>query len=423
MSGGRDTPYVPDVGVVAFVPDDWSEHWSSRHHVVSRLSRYFPVAWMEPPYDWRQPSRALRRWIGRRRATPHRSSMLVYPSMPWLPKPFRSAWPSRLTVKGRLEQARRRLMELGCREIVAYLWRPEFAPVLDAASFSLSCYHIDDEFSFAEDGPVRNEEEERLLARADQVLVHSEELYRRKGHVNPNTLLVPNGADWRAFSTKQHEPADLAVIPRPRIGYTGGLKRMLDWTLIDGLVRRHPEWSFVFVGGRAPHPEIYDTLDALERRPNVYFLGQRPSAAIPAYTQNLDVCTLPYRRTFYTDQIYPLKLHEYLASGTPAVGTPIRTLQGFSDHVMLAEGCEEWSTSLRLALRPEARSADRRAARQAVARQHDWNLIVEVIARTIAFRVRRAWDERVPNPSQADQAEEPCWPPPWFAGSGATAGP
>ena len=50
---------------------------------------------------------------------------------------------------------------------------------------------------------------------------------------------------------------------------------------------------------------------------------------LPSYTQHMDVSMLCYKVDDYTKFIYPLKLHESLASGLPCVGAPIRTLQEF----------------------------------------------------------------------------------------------
>lgn len=67
-------------------------------------------------------------------------------------------------------------------------------------------------------------------------------------------------------------PADLVPIPRPWIGHTGWIKKQLDWHLMLKLTEHFPQWSFVFVGVRSPHPEILPLLDALAERDNVHFL-------------------------------------------------------------------------------------------------------------------------------------------------------
>jgi glycosyltransferase involved in cell wall biosynthesis len=227
------------------------------------------------------------------------------------------------------------------------------------------------------------------------VFVHSPGLLERKGRFNVNTQMVSNGVDFRAYSQQYREPLDLAAIPHPRIGYTGWLKKHLDWRLLIHLTDIHPDWSFVFVGPTSPHPEVDKPLQDLKQRRNVYFLGCKSVEDLASYPQHFDVCLMPYVMNDYTKYIYPLKLHEYLAGGRPTVGTRIRTLESFSGLVGLAITPEEWSKAILQALRPDANLPDRVGARQALARKHDWETLVKQIAVTIAQRLGPEFVDRL----------------------------
>ena len=61
----------------------------------------------------------------------------------------------------------------------------------------------------------------------------------------------------------------------------------------------------------------------------------------------------------------------------------------------LATTPAEWSRAIRDALRPAANTPERRGRRQAVARQHDWSLLVAQIARTMAQRLGQDFPERL----------------------------
>ena len=143
-------------------------------------------------------------------------------------------------------------------------------------------------------------------------------------------------------------------------------------------------------------------LQRLTRHRNVHLLGPKPVGALPAYTQHLDVCLLCYAMNDYTKFIYPMKLHEYLATGRPVVGTPIRTLQGFRDTVDLGGTTAEWSAAIANALRPAAMSPDRVRARRAVAEKHDWDKVVQDLVGMLVDRLgpsyRRRLDTRPPVP-------------------------
>ena len=188
------------------------------------------------------------------------------------------------------------------------------------------------------------------------------------------------------------EPADLKGIPHPRAMYTGVVKGQLDFALILSLAERHAEWSFVLVGPRLSIGAKADLVARLERLPNVHFLGGKPIEALPAYVQHADVTMMCYELTAYTNFIYPMKLHEYLASGRPVIGTPIRTLLDFSQVVSLARTPDEWSAALAASLSPAATSAESVAARRAVAAEYDWDAIrARVLAAPGECAARTPW--------------------------------
>jgi glycosyltransferase involved in cell wall biosynthesis len=159
------------------------------------------------------------------------------------------------------------------------------------------------------------------------------------------------------------------------------------------LADRHPDYSFVFVGAQKERPEIAAAVRELSRRRNVSFLGAKPSWELAKYPQHFDVCIMPYETNAFTGYIYPLKLHEYLASGVPTVGTGIRSLRDFArdcaDVLMLAGSTDEWSSALETALSAHANSPGARARRQAIAKEHDWDVLTWRIARLLVTRLGR----------------------------------
>ena len=378
-------PLLEDVGVMAMVPDLWGALWQPRHHVLSRLARYFHVVWVNPPHEWHDSFKSRRDSAAPLVDCP--PGFAVFDSPLWLPKIYRPRWLAKFTFKRRLELARRVLMRRGCRKTVLYVWRPELGEALNCVPFDLSCYHIDDEYSFSAVETAIPDVEARLIADVGQVFIHSPALLDKKGKINPHTAFVPNGVDYHAYATAVGEPADLAPIPHPRIGYTGHIKKQLDWPLLLSLSAQHPEWSFVLVGPVNPHPEILPAIQKLSRQANVFFLGSKTVWELAAYPQHFDVCIMPYRQDAYTRYIYPLKLHEYLAAGRPTVGTRLPSLAGFSDVVLLVETPEQWNNALVAALSPAEQNDVRRAARQAVAKRNDWDVLVEKIAGIMAERL------------------------------------
>ena len=379
---------VPPAGVIALVPDEWGIHWMGRHETLTRLARHLPTVWVNPARGWREawlPSHGVA--VPHSEPTLENPNFMVYEPSPWLPRIHRPAAAARFTERRRLLQARRLLRDRGCEEIVLYLWRPEFAPALDLIPHDVSCYAIEDEYTFSDvDLPI-DPLEAALIARVDQVFISSKAMLERKGSINPQSLWTPNGVDYAAYATPIEEPRDLCGIPHPRVGYIGWIKEQLDLPLLSTLAKRHRAWSFVLVGPARASGEDAIVVEALRQLPNVHLLGVRPHTALPGYFQHVDITIMPYRLTGYTEYIDPLKLPQALATGRPVVSAPIRAAKGFPDVVAIAATPDEWSAAIESALDRSAMSPSRVSARQAVAKAHDWNALVDLIAYEIFARL------------------------------------
>ena len=388
--------------MLALVPDPWNSVWQVRHQVLTRLARYFRVVWVDPPKPWTDilpdtasepvPSFGIKPSTG----------FSVYEPESWLPRLYRPSWLASLTRKTRLRRARRLLVRQGCKTIILYVWRPEFLSALNGVPFEQACYHIDDEYTFSDiDGPL-DETERRLIETVDQVFVASPGLMGKKGTINAHTAFAPNGTDYAAFAADSPEPADIASIPHPRIGYIGVIKRHLDWSLLKRLPVTNPAWSFVFVGPVQEHPGTQSAVRELSHYPNVHFLGFKTPQQLGAYPRHFDVCVMPYRVDGYTKYIYPLKMHDYLASGQPVVTAHLRSVEEFGNVLTLVSQADGWPAAISVALAPAANTPARRRARQAVARQYDWNLLVGRMARTMAARLSPEYLDRLDTALEAE---------------------
>ena len=384
---GRE-PLLPEVGVLALPYHHWSNQWMTPHHVLTRLASYFHVVWLEPAHHWREVGA-----VDRPPDAPEVAALLPtgfarYVPEAWLPVIYRPDWLRQALFRSRMRRAWQRLDRVNCRARVLHLWHPQFEHALDDRRYHLSLYHIDDEYAFRADAPPVGAQEARVLRRVDQVFAISPLLMERKGGINANMAFAPEGVDFRLYATRVPEPDDLAPIPRPRIGYTGQIKLELDWLLLRNLARRHPAWSFVFVGARKPLLGTQESLvDEMVSMANVHLLGPKTVTELARYPQHFDVCIMPYTVDGFNNNIYPLKLHEYLASGRPVVGSPIRTLRDFRHVVSLAGNLEEWSSALAAALHPSVVAPAATTARQDTARRYDWSEIIYRIVETICGRL------------------------------------
>src|SRR5579864_3034855 len=122
----RPQPLFSDIGIVALVPDKWGPQWMDRHYVANELAKYFHVVWMYQP-AWRECVSMLSKNGQSSDLGVKLDSLHVYRAQPWLPRLGRPDWLATWTARQRLKEAYNSLRRLGCKKLVLYLWRPEFA--------------------------------------------------------------------------------------------------------------------------------------------------------------------------------------------------------------------------------------------------------------------------------------------------------
>ena len=370
-----------EIGILAFVPERWQAYWMPRHHIISRLARYYKVLWVSPPLGWRE---AIRNKYTPRGITKISSSFWTYAPERYLPiiSPSYFGPLSYFLDAMRVRKIKSLLNEMCITRLILYLWRPEYACYVGNFKEELLCYHIDDEYKFSKIDQSISEEESQLLKDSHIVFIHSKTLLEKKGKFNTSTYYVPNGVDFdhyrNAVEDEKTHLCELDSIPKPRIGYAGYIKSQIDLKLLLGIARERKDWSLVLVGPiNKSQQKIQKDIELLRREGNVHFLGGKKPKDLPKYIKEMDVCLMCYNKTAYTNHIYPMKLHEYLACGRPVVSTCLENLKDFQHVLYFAEGLEDWIENIQRCL--EEQNAELRQKRIAVARENSWDARVEEI--------------------------------------------
>ncbi len=211
--------------------------------------------------------------------------------------------------------------------------------------------------------------EEQFLARVDLTIVSSAGLFENKAQLSPNCVLVKNGVSLDLFRGDVSKTSNV----RPRIGYLGSLDERLDPSLLEGLFRAFPAWEFHFVG----RVVLSELADQFKRFPNVKIFGPQPLDDLGAIVAGFDVGLIPFKKNKLTAGIYPLKINEYLAMGTPVVSTDFADLSDFESVALVGETPEAFGRLIGEALQQQDEGAI--AKRKAFARSNSW------IARAAAF--------------------------------------
>jgi glycosyltransferase involved in cell wall biosynthesis len=223
----------------------------------------------------------------------------------------------------------------------------------------------------------------RTLAQAQGVFVVSEH-YRRllASETDRPLILLGNGVEYSHFSAPRPVPADLAALPRPRIGYMGLLSHFLDFEVLEALRRNRKGGTVVLLGPGTPATDA--AVSEFARREGVAVLGPRPYADVPAYVQGLDVGVIPFRADDpYVRGINPNKVYQYLAAGIPVLTTPLLDLESSPPDLLYASSATEFERSLEIAL-AAAPDADRR---RELARAHDWGALADRMVAEIESRL------------------------------------
>ena len=375
----------PDILCISSI--DWDHIWQGHQEIMSTLAAdghrvlYIENTGVRGPALGDLPrvrKRLLSWWRATKGFREERPNLFVYSPL-LLPFPY-----SRIAraINGFfMFRALRRWMDVinFHRPILwSFLPTPFALDLIGAIEPQLTIYYCIDDLASSSAGARKIvASEQQLFRTADLVFVTSEKLRQRAAQYREHVHLFPFGVSFERFDQVRHDnaaaPADLAALPRPVIGYVGGLHQWVDQDLIAETARRMPEASFVLVG--PPQTDV----SRLQACANIHLLGQQPHSAVPAYIKGFDVGIVPYRLAEYTAHVYPTKLNEYLVMGKPVVATDLPEIRRFNaahgEVVGIAGTAETFATALRQALTLSSPAAIER--RVTVAKSNSWRTRID----------------------------------------------
>jgi glycosyltransferase involved in cell wall biosynthesis len=317
----------------------------------------------------------------RARLTPRfvrQDHVLVDHQPSWMARALRQPLFGTLTMRRLAQRWRHALPSDRRSPLVMWVSHPIYRPFVPHIAPDYLVYHVYDLYhlqrSWSSELAAR---EEWLVRHADLVVCSSPALAEYlTGRGAQSPFVVENGADYEAFALDPpalREPHDLASIPHPRVGYTGALNRKVDFPLLLDLAIRHPQWHLVIVGALGNLDEVTaSAVDGLRGQANVHFLGFKDHRELPHYVGHTDVNLLAYRLSpdLWTQGIYPLKLHEYLAAGKPVVSADLPSVRPFASVVDIVHSGGAWHAAIANAL--GGRGTGTVESRRATARGNGW---------------------------------------------------
>ncbi|HSS20510.1 MAG TPA: glycosyltransferase [Pyrinomonadaceae bacterium] len=391
MITGRDILYISSI--------EWDFLWQAHQEIARRLAAagnrvlYIENTGVRAPglKDTKRVASRLGRWLrslrsgGAREVSPN---IFVY--SPLVLPPFGPSWQRFLNRRVFLRQLRSITKAMGITDPLLWTYLPTDTAVdiirLHKSSRSVVVYYSMADFSLLTPNRSSLEKSEKdLVSMSDVVFANCSALANKLSTRGKGVPVFPPGVDMSAFpewstTEKAADPLNLDKLPRPIIGYVGGLHRLVDYDLLVALAHSRPSWSWVFLGAHQVQ------LDQLKELPNVYLLGQQAHGKLAEHMWFFDVCLVPYLNTLEMKTVVPTKINEYLAAGKAIVSTNLPTVDEFNQrHQILFTANPTRQDFLRAieAALPTAHDGLLQKRRRAVAQQANWETRLEEMSQLI----------------------------------------
>jgi len=323
--------------------EDWGEHPSSTQYLIKELNSHRKVVWInsiglrKPKLSWRDIFRVVKKLASyfkvKKEAKLKQNQqqctanfVVINP----LVIPCANSWLSiKLSQWMLTRQLSSVLTKFEVKMPIVWCSLPTAVDYLKLFSDSTSVYYCGDDFGSLAgvDHDVVLDKEKQLVRQVKYIFTASKALLSK--FPKDKTVTIPHGVNYPLFNRKQTtRPEDLpsgAAIA----GFYGSISTWLDQELILHAAQTLKDWNFVFIGN------IECNIDRLLNIPNIYFLGAKNHRELPNYIQHWNVALLPFKDNKQIQMCNPLKLREYLASGTPIVSTNFNALEAYKEYVMV----------------------------------------------------------------------------------------
>ncbi|MBW8192483.1 glycosyltransferase [Neiella marina] len=341
--------------------EDWGRHPSSTQHIVRALAEQRRIIWVNsiglrrPRLSWRDGLRVLEKLANWWRGTQTKAKPVDTPTKMTVIQPLvfpaaRSTLLRRLNVWLVNRQINRVRRRFHIRQLDLWISLPTAVDWLGSQSESHSLYYCGDDFSALAgvDHAHVARCETQLISRVNTVCAASKTIQQQlqqKAGRRKQVQLLPHGVDIRLFSKQVPRPEQLP--PQKLIaGFYGSIASWLDLPLIKALAQAMPNWHFVLMGNVETDVEI------LRNVSNIQLLPAVAHHQLPGHVQHWQAALLPFHDCAQIKACNPLKLREYLASGTPVISTPFPALKPYRDVVQQASSLAQWQLALARCQRP-----------------------------------------------------------------------
>ena len=339
--------------------EDWGAHPSSTQHIVKVLGKTRPVIWLNS-IGLRKPKLTLHDLLrlfnkvksfivnkpkskkeGNMAKEDINSNFIVISP---LVIPCANSWfslkLSKIILKWQLKSAYKKL---AIEDPIIWTSLPTSVDYLELFGKAPCVYYCGDDFNSLAgvDHQFVTQKEREVVEKSSYIFTASEKMLDK--FPSEKTVNIPHGVNFSLFSEQVVQTPNDLPKGKPIAGFYGSISAWLDQDLLVQTIEALPNWNFIFIG------KVDCKVEKLEQFSNVYFLGTRLHNDLPKYIQNWNVAMLPFVNNKQIQMCNPLKLREYLASGTPIVTTDFNALEGYRKHLQVANKTNPFYQAILLA--------------------------------------------------------------------------
>ena len=325
-------------GIVVFSHLRWGFVWQRPQQFLSRFAKKHPILFIEEPFfDKPEGTEAELQF--------HRVMPNVTVACPHCPASWAKSPDLPMKLRNWATEAIAVMNEDGefNRPVLWYYSPMDASWSLGHFEHSGIVYDCMDELSQFTGAPrtlINNEA--RLMEHADIVFTGGYELWLKKKQQHDNVHFFGCGVEIEHFGKARLPettiPPDIDFMNRPILGWFGVVDERVDYQMVGEMARMRPDWSFAMVG-----PVVKVDPNLLPHFPNLYWLGGRDYQVLPNYCKAFDINMMAFAINAATQYINPTKALEYLATGKPVIGTPVKdVVRQYTDLVSIVKTAEEF---------------------------------------------------------------------------------
>ena len=220
--------------------------------------------------------------------------------------------------------------------------------------------------------------ESDLIEKADTIYVVSEFLANKMPR--SKVKMLSHGVDLELFTTQTTKAVELEQINKPIIGFYGSLNAWLDKALLLRLAKDRPEYQLVLIG------HLVEDFSDLIKLDNVTHIPAVEHDRLASFSQHWQVSILPFVDNEQIRACDPLKLKEYIATGTPIVTTRFAAVNPYQETILIADNHQGFIERLDYAVSlSKSNNLNWRANQSQQASDHSWQAKAKLVCKQLRF--------------------------------------